>query len=201
MIPRRAAILLITILITPGTALAHGSIEGIGDFYSGILHPALVPAHLLVLLSLGLLLGQQGLSHSQVAFPVFVLTLTTGLLLTGLHLSPTPPIPVVLIIPALTGVLVAVSPERKISISVTVAAMAGLILGLDSAPDTLVTRARIMTLFGTGIGAISGLIYMTGLGELLKKYWQGIPVRILGSWVAACSLLVLALASTDKIQP
>ena len=201
MIPRRAAILLITILITPGTALAHGSIEGIGDFYSGILHPALVPAHLLVLLSLGLLLGQQGLSHSQVAFPVFVLTLTTGLLLTGLHLSPTPPIPVVLIIPALTGVLVAVSPERKISISVTVAAMAGLILGLDSAPDTLVTRARIMTLFGTGIGAISGLIYMTGLGELLKKYWQGIPVRILGSWVAACSLLVLALASTNKIQP
>ena len=201
MIPRRAAILLITILITPSTALAHGSIEGIGDFYSGILHPALVPAHLLVLLSLGLLLGQQGLSHSQVAFPVFVLTLTTGLLLTGLHLSPTPPIPVVLIIPALTGVLVAVSPERKISISVTVAAMAGLILGLDSAPDTLVTRARIMTLFGTGIGAISGLIYMTGLGELLKKYWQGIPVRILGSWVAACSLLVLALASTDKIQP
>lgn len=201
MIPRRAAILLITILITPGTALAHGSIEGIGDFYSGILHPALVPAHLLVLLSLGLLLGQQGLSHSQVAFPVFVLTLTTGLLLTGLHLSPTPPIPVVLIIPALTGVLVAVSPERKISISVTVAAMAGLILGLDSAPDTLVTRARIMTLFGTGIGAISGLIYMTGLGELLKKYWQGIPVRIVGSWVAACSLLVLALASTNKIQP
>ena len=66
MIPRRAAILLITILITPGTALAHGSIEGIGDFYSGILHPALVPAHLLVLLSLGLLLGQQGLSHSQI---------------------------------------------------------------------------------------------------------------------------------------
>jgi len=58
-----------------------------------------------------------------------------------------------------------------------------------------------MTLFGTGIGASSGLIYMTGLGELLEKYWQGIPVRILGSWVAACSLLVLALASTDKIQP
>jgi urease accessory protein len=201
LIPRRAAILLITILTAPNTALAHGSIEGIGDFYSGILHPALVPAHLLVLLSLGLLLGQHGLSHSQISFPVFVLTLTIGLLVTGLNLSAAPPVSAVLIIPALTGVLVAVSPKSKSSISVTIATISGLILGLDSAPETLITRARIMTLFGTGIGVSSGLIYMTGLGELLKKYYQGIPVRILGSWVAACSLLVLALASTDKIQP
>ena len=201
MIPRRTAVFLITILTAPGTALAHGSIEGIGDFYSGILHPALVPAHLLVLLSLGLLLGQYGLSHSQISFPVFVLTLTIGLLVTGLNLSSAPPIPAVLIIPALTGVLVAVSPKPKISISITIATVSGLILGLDSSPETLIPRARIMTLFGTGIGASSGLIYMTGLGELLKKYWQGIPARILGSWVAACSLLVLALASTDKIQP
>jgi hypothetical protein len=96
---------------------------------------------------------------------------------------------------------VAVSPKPKIFTSVTIATVSGLILGLDSAPETLIPRTRIMTLLGTGIGASSGLIYMTGLGELLKKYWQGIPARILGSWVAACSLLVLALASTDKIQP
>ncbi len=198
MILPRAAILLITILVIPDTALGHGSIEGVGDFYSGMLHPLLVPAHVLTLVGLGLLLGQQGLPHSQVAFPTFVLMLAIGLMLAGFQIAP-PPIPALLIIPALTGVLVAAAPEVKVSISVIMAAGAGLVLGLDSTPETLATRARIMTLLGTGIGAGAGLVYMTGLGEFLKKYWQGIPARVLGSWIAASSLLVLALASVGKM--
>ena len=42
-------------------ASAHGTIPGINQFYNGVMHPFLAPAHLLSLLALALLAGQQGL--------------------------------------------------------------------------------------------------------------------------------------------
>ncbi|NBV85384.1 MAG: hypothetical protein EBS01_03775, partial [Verrucomicrobia bacterium] len=39
--------------------LAHGTIDGIGDIWNGILHPLREPAHLLVVLGLALLAAQR----------------------------------------------------------------------------------------------------------------------------------------------
>ena len=36
--------------------------QGIGEFYGGILHPIVVPAHVLALVMLGLLAGQRGMA-------------------------------------------------------------------------------------------------------------------------------------------
>ncbi|MCP5157693.1 MAG: HupE/UreJ family protein, partial [Ectothiorhodospiraceae bacterium] len=41
------------------TAAAHGAFGDAGAFYSGLVHPFMVPAHLLTLLAFGLLVGQQ----------------------------------------------------------------------------------------------------------------------------------------------
>ena len=57
------------LLLAPGLAVAHSPMQGIGNFYGGILHPILVPSHLLALLSLGLLIGQSGVSAMRLAYP------------------------------------------------------------------------------------------------------------------------------------
>ena len=68
-------------LLLPGPALAHSPIPGIGGFYNGLLHPLLVPAHLLALVALGLWLGQQALPRIERALLAFSLLLLAGLAL------------------------------------------------------------------------------------------------------------------------
>ena len=82
MTPVRLATLL-GLAFFPQLAHAHSPIEGIGDFYNGMLHPLLVPSHVLLLLALGLLRGQQGLRSMRYGLPLFVLTLCVGLLANG----------------------------------------------------------------------------------------------------------------------
>jgi hydrogenase/urease accessory protein HupE len=50
---------LAALLLATDPAHAHDVVAGVGGFYGGLLHPLLVPAHVLALTSLGLLIGQQ----------------------------------------------------------------------------------------------------------------------------------------------
>ena len=52
-------ICMIVVLALPGTASAHSGFAGATGFTGGLLHPLLVPAHILVVAALGLLIGQQ----------------------------------------------------------------------------------------------------------------------------------------------
>ena len=45
--------------LTAQPAMAHPPPLGIGGFAGGLLHPLFVPAHLLAVLALGMLIGQQ----------------------------------------------------------------------------------------------------------------------------------------------
>ena len=59
-------------------ALAHPPPLGIGGFAGGLLHPLFVPAHLLAVLALGLLIGQQAAWARMAAF-CFIAGLAVGL--------------------------------------------------------------------------------------------------------------------------
>ena len=63
-------IILAVSCLTPRLALAHVPFAGLNDLYNGLLHPVVVPAHLLLLAASGLFLGKQG---SRVVPPVFLL--------------------------------------------------------------------------------------------------------------------------------
>ena len=56
------------LLLAPGVALAHGPMPGVGSFYGGLLHPVMVPSHLITLVALGLLIGQRGLGAMRLKF-------------------------------------------------------------------------------------------------------------------------------------
>ena len=63
----RGASFFIASIIVPNLAFAHSPIEGIDSFYNGLLHPVFVPAHILLILGLGLLFGQKGTQETRFA--------------------------------------------------------------------------------------------------------------------------------------
>ena len=174
-------------------ALAHAPIKGIGAFYNGMLHPLLVPTHLLVLVSLGLLIGQHAPQASRTGWPVFVLALLGGLGLGFTHATGVPE-PGLLAIALTAGLLVALAYPFAAPALAVLAAAGGTAVGMDSMPDTGGTRETWLLLAGTAIGTTLVFSYAGGLAATLDRPWQRIGVRIAGSWAAAAAAMVLALA-------
>ena len=185
-------------LVVSETAWAHSPIQGIGNFYNGLLHPILVPAHLLLLIAVGLLLGQQGPRRVELALGVFAAATVVGLVMawfsigTGLET-------LVLALSAAVGLLVAISPQMALLWCVVIALLAGLFLGIDSAQEELSGKDKLVTLFGSGVAIYFLALYPLALADYFnKKAWQKIGIRIIGSWIAASSLLVLALSLSAR---
>ena len=182
------------LFFVPGIASAHSPIEGINTFYNGLLHPVFVPAHLLLLIALGLFIGQRGMEQNNLAMSAFLVASLTGLVAAWFSIGMSPEI-ILVCSSAILGVLVA----SKLAVAplwcTIIAAIAGLLIGIDSAQETLSGKEKFFTLLGTGVGVNLLLLYSTGLANYMNgKAWQKIGVRILGSWVAASSLLVLVLS-------
>ena len=184
----------IGLALLPGVALAHSPIKGLDNFYAGLLHPLFVPAHLLGVLTLGVLFAQQEVQRVQFAVIAFFVTLAAGLLSTAM----VPPVDVeipLLLAAALGGILVAAAVTMPVAILVVVGAAFGALLGLDSAQPLLAGAGQMAALLGTAISASLLMMYAMVFGEWFsKRPWQRIGLRVAGSWAAASALLVLTLA-------
>ncbi|WP_405243388.1 HupE/UreJ family protein [Lentisalinibacter salinarum] len=199
MIPKAALLLAAALGVLPATAHAHSPVEGMNEFYNGVLHPLLVPAHVLLILATGLFLGQRGPRENRLALPAFLLAAAAGLALAGSPMAPDTVRALLLAGTMAIGLLIAVGRRAPLPLYPAAGAFAGLFLGLDSTPEALEGRERILALVGTGVGLNLWLIYACGIADLFsKKPWQRIGLRILGSWVAASSLLVLALTASSR---
>jgi hypothetical protein len=71
--------------------------------------------------------------------------------------------------------------------------IAGLALGLDSPPQAISIADATTALIGTGLAACLALAIVVTVTSRLTRGWQRIGPRILGSWIAASAILVLAL--------
>jgi hydrogenase/urease accessory protein HupE len=159
----------------------------------GSLHPLAVPAHALALLALGLLIGQQSGGRRLAPFLAFVAGLVAGLAAIAFAFGPTSAANVLLAAAAVTGLLVALAHPLPAFVSVPLAAIAGIALGLDSPPEAISIAVGTVMLIGTGLGASLAVAAVAAGTSCLRRAWQQIGVRILGSWIAASAILVLAL--------
>ena len=159
----------------------------------GLLHPIAVPAHAIALLALGLLISQQRVRARVVAIVLFVVALIAGLGAIVGGVGPTSALDVLLAATALTGLLVALGRPMPIAVCAPLAAIIAGTLGLDSPPEVLAISDATMMLIGTGIGAAVALAIVVLCASYLTAQWQRIGMRILGSWIAASAILVLAL--------
>jgi hydrogenase/urease accessory protein HupE len=190
---KRLTASLALLLVMTAPALAHAPIEGIGSFYNGLLHPLLVPSHLLILLGLGLLLGQHAPRVSRWGWAAFVTSFSIGLAAGQLLTAPVPA--AALLAVALTaGLLVSLSRPVGPLLLALIAAAGGLGVGLDTAPDDAGWRDVSLALAGAALGGVVLLSYTGGLAAQPRREWHRIGVRVAGSWTAASAAIVLTFA-------
>jgi urease accessory protein len=166
-------------------------------FVRGLLHPLVLPAHALALLALGLLISQQNAQRRLLLSAAFIAGLAAGLAAIAFAVGSTPAADVLLAAAGLAGILVAIGRPLPALGCALLAAVAGAALGLDSPPQATSIAAGTMMLIGTGLSASLALAFVVaGAGCLVgarERVWPRIGVRVLGSWIAASAMLVLAL--------
>lgn len=191
----RVAILLLAL---PTSAWAHSPIKGLGDFFNGILHPVFVPAHLLLVFALGLLIGQQGVQANLNAIWAYLLGVAMGAVVAGAGLvlpGPMALLELAVLVTAMGIALLVVLAVRLPSAFLMLLGLSGgVLLGLDSVQAELQGTARHVALFGSAVALYLLLLYPMALAERFSLHpWLRVGVRIIGSWIAASALLVLAL--------
>lgn len=194
----------LALLMLCGAAFAHGSVETMGNFYGGLLHPLFVPAHWIAMLIAGLLVGQNGMHQNQPAMLCFVVFMVIGLALSGSVVWEHNEL--LLLIGALAaGLLVVIAARLRHWLLLPLAGFFALLIGMDSGPESITGGDRVVILAGTGLGVCLVFFYIVAITDLLKRPWQKIGVRVLGSWVTASAMIVLALLASgdmvDNAQP
>ena len=162
-------------------------------FAGGFLNPLTVPAHLVALLGLGLLIGARPGGRALLPSSVFVIGLAAGLAAIALGAGQTPAIDGLLAATAVSGLLVALAIALPDALCVGLALVTGVALGLDSPPQDISMTRAMLALAGTWLGACLALALVVAGARASTRDWQRIGVRILGSWIAASAILVLAL--------
>ena len=173
---------------------AHGASAGMAGFGGGLIHPLITPAHILLLLALGLWLGQQRPLALREPAVVFVTAAAVGLLLTTYLPLLLAWQPVLMVLALIGALLLATSTRLPAWAALPLIAGAGLALGLDSGVDSAdSTPALAFTLLATWIGLCLCLVNFAYYTSLLpQRKWIEIGVRVAGSWLAAICLLGLA---------
>ena len=186
-------------LFLPTQALAHGAVPGMKGFLSGLIHPLMTPAHVLLLLATGLLAGQLASRRLGPLMLLFMPFSALALAFTARFAMPTWMQLVVLLLALVYALLVAVSVRLTNTAVAALFAIAAAALGLDSGvADGATVKSVLVTLAGTWIGlnlfAIN-LAYYTAI--LPRKVWLLTGIRVAGSWIAAICFMVIAFASRD----
>lgn len=191
---RLAALLAVAL---PASAQAHTTVQGMNDFWSGAFHPLLTPLHALLLLGLGVWLGQSVPLRLRwpllgfVTFSAAGLALTTTGFMAGVH-------PAVLAGFAFSvGGFVALARPLPEAARGAIFAAAALAIGLDSGVETGGAMKVVMTLLGTWVGlgvCLLNIAHYVSLAADTGRQWLRIGIRVAGSWIVAITLLILAFA-------
>jgi urease accessory protein len=190
---RAAAVATVLLLPLGGSAQAHTVIDGIGGFSGGLLHPLLVPGHGLALVALGCLCGALTVRARLMVIAVFVPTAIVCVVLVTMAFNAINSELVVLSLAGLTGLLLAAGLRAPSAIIMVLAVCVAAAVTLDSVPALLSAQDTILSLAGTILAAACLLTAVAFVSAMGPQVWQRIGTRILGSWIAASAIMVLAL--------
>jgi urease accessory protein len=188
-----AALAIALLLATASPALAHPPPLGITGFFGGLLHLLFVPAHVLAVTGLGILAGQQMPRWGKAVPLGYAAALAVGLVAIALAFVPRYAGEAVLICALVAGILAALARPWPEPVGCALAAAAGLAVALDSPPGVISISEANLMLLGTLLGATALLVVVTFCASRLTRPWQRIGLRVIGSWIAASAILVLAL--------
>lgn len=183
------AIAAAAILAAVAPAHAHAPLDGVGEFYTGLLHPLVVPAELVATAAVGLLLGFRGLEHCRPGIPALaaglILGLAVGAWVTADGIGAGPLLGV-----ALAAAAAVTSGLRFPVIGTTMLALiGGIVVGLDARPEAPTFPSAVLTGAATVLSATVLAMVVAALVLSREKFWQEIAVRVAGSWITASAML------------
>jgi hydrogenase/urease accessory protein HupE len=187
------SLIVLALIIAPDIAAAHAPFDGAGGFLGGLLHPLFVPVHALAILAMGILLARQVPRERWMFRIAFALGLTAGFATIASAYVPTYARETLLALTLVIGALVAMEFSLPPVGASLLAAATGAALALDSPPVAISVREAIVIQLGTFCGATLLIMAVIEVTSRLRRHWQQIGVRILGSWIVASAILVLAL--------
>ena len=190
---RAAAVAAVLLLPSAKLAQAHAVIDGIGGFSGGLLHPLLIPAHGLALVALGCLCGALNVRARLRVIAIFVAVAAVCIVLVTMAFSAVNAELIVLSLAGFAGLLLATGLRMPLAMLVVLAICVAGALTFDSVPALLSAQDTILSLAGTIIAAtflFAAITFLSGAGP---QVWRRIGIRILGSWIAASAIMVLAL--------
>ncbi|MEJ8574271.1 HupE/UreJ family protein [Microbaculum marinum] len=179
--------------LVPGTALAHGALEGLGDFYAGLLHPFVVPSELLAVVATALLLGRGGRAACRAGTVVLAVGVATGLVLSAALPQPPDATPLLLATALAAAGAVTAGLRAPLWLAVGVAAVCGLAVGTDAVPEAGAAAGRLWSAVATVIGCVALATVIAGLTLGAHLHWHRVAARVAGSWISACAFLYFAM--------
>jgi urease accessory protein len=180
------------VALAPLPAFAH-PMQGVGDFYAGMLHPVITLETVLPMIALGLLAGQQRREDAIQLLAMFPAALIAGAVLATLGKAPSALGLVQLILTAGLGILVASARRVPSWFLVALGVVLGISAGWANATEVFGQVSPLRFVAGLAVVGLLLLVYGNGLVRNLKVEWTQIAVRVVGSWIAAASILVLGL--------
>lgn len=205
--------------LLPDGVHAHAMLGDINDFYGGLLHPLITPEHLLAIIAVGLLAGQQGSSRDQsVAWLMtFALALASGALLAwriGLMVDVDVTIGWMAAQPIITlvnfaslvviGLLVAAARRLPSLLLYMLATVFGLTHGAANGVEITDAMAIYLFIPGLAVGTALAGLYSMVLADFVQhraSSWPSIALRVAGSWIAAIGLLIFGLTWRAFMTP
>lgn len=180
------------VVMMPSAAYAHGKIEGVGDLFNGLAHPLRVPSHLLLLVALSLLLAQQ--KPRRLTWPMAVFTACSGLAIGvagALDLAGISPLIPLGLLMGLAALVVWGRP-MGLPMRAAVCALVAIVAGLDSPPEG---ESLLVSLkFGVGSWLCLSVVVvdLAFYASLVQAEWVALGRRVMGAWVLAIAILMLA---------
>jgi urease accessory protein len=181
--------LALTAAVFPIPVQAHLNTTGMGPVYDGLMHFVLSPEDLVPVLALALFAGLRGTAYGRRALFVLPAAWLLGGLI-GLA-APTSVTPILTSFSFLLfGGLVAADAKLSLRAITALAALLGLVHGF--------LNGTAMGQPGVGAVALLGLVcavfvivaLTTAFVVSLRWPWTRIAVRVAGSWIVACGLLL-----------
>lgn len=152
-----------------------------------------IPSHLLAVVALGLLAGQHAPGFPLRGMATFAIGLIAGSLMVASAIRANPASLGLLTLAAVAAGLVALAWDLSDWLVGLMAFATGSSLPLNAPPHEITIANAVASQVGFAIAAVATLALAIMLALLARHPWQRIGVRILGSWIAASAILVLAL--------
>jgi urease accessory protein len=190
---KRSALFLIPALIAlPSAVQAHLVNSGLGPFYDGSLHLLLSPGDLLGLIAIALLAGLQGPKAGRlVTMTLPACWLIAGLI--GMQLPSMLDLPwLTMLAFAVIGLLVAADIRLPPAVVALLAALYGLLQGLQNGSALASIGADLTALFGIVMTSLVIALLIAATVVVLHAPWARILIRVAGSWLVAVGVMMLA---------